>query len=232
MEDLYGGDSRSVLIGLRLAGVGEGELAVGRLGLRYTDVADGRERSQLMPVSVRGSADAALVARSVNAGAATEAVLVVTDGRHDQAVRAFESGDKAGALAALDTLRREVAAAHVQFKDPKLAKKLEALDLERADMDRAEHDPQYRAGYLKRSKEAFYSSTRGKRDKYLLDDGANGLDVENLQRKLAASGHYAGAIDGRYDADVHDAVAAFQRANNLVVDGIAGPRTLRALGLF
>ena len=66
MEDLYGGDVRSVLIGLRLGTVGEGEFAVGRLGLRYVDVSDGREYSQVLPVTLRGSADTELVAEVRN----------------------------------------------------------------------------------------------------------------------------------------------------------------------
>lgn len=232
LQDLYGGDARSVLLSLRLAAPGEGRRELGRIGLSYVDAADGREHRQEFPVAVTGSADADLVARSVDAPTAVEAALIVADERHDQAVRAFEAGDKQGALAALEVVRQEVGAAEHEFKDPKLAKKLEALSLEQADMNRAERDPAYRSGYLKRSKEAFAGSRQGKRDKYLLDAGARGMDVEKLQRALADRGHYGGAVDGRFDDEVRAAVRAFQAANGLEADGLAGPLTLRALGLY
>jgi peptidoglycan hydrolase-like protein with peptidoglycan-binding domain len=135
-------------------------------------------------------------------------------------------------LATLEVVRQLVGAAEREFKDPKLAKKLEALSLEQNDMNRAERDPAYRSGYLQRSKEAFVGSRQGKRDKYLLDSGASGMDVERLQQALAAHGHYGGAVDGRFDDEVRAAVRAFQAANGLEADGIAGPLTLRALGLY
>lgn len=232
MDDLYGGDSRVVLLRLRVEGLGAGDHEIGRLGWRYTDVADGKRHEATRAVTVRATADTALVARSVEAAAATEATLITADERHNRAVRVFEAGDKARALASLDSLRSEIEIAHRRLGDPKLAKKLEALALERTDMDQAERDASYRAGYLKRSKAAFYGSTRGKREKYLLEPNASGLEVEDLQRKLAASGLYAGPVDGRYDDEVRDAVSAFQRAQGLSADGIAGPATLRALGLF
>ncbi|MBK8164378.1 MAG: VWA domain-containing protein [bacterium] len=232
MKDLYGGDAISVLLSLELAAPGTGRFKVGRIGLSYVDAADGRRHQRDFPVTVTGSADAALVAASVDVPTAVEATLIVADECHDQAVRAFESGDKPGALASLAVVRQDVSAAANEYGDPKLTKKLEALSLEEADMNRAERDPAYRSGYLKRSKEAFYGSRQGKRDKYLLDQSAKGLDVENLQKALADRGHYHGAPDGQFDDEVRAAVAAFQAASGLDPDGIAGPLTLRALGLY
>lgn len=232
MKDLYGGDAISVLLSLQVAAPGKGRREIGRIGLSYVDAADGRRHQRAFPVTLTGSDDAALVARSVDVPTAVEATLIVADERHDRAVRTFEAGDKPGALTALEAVRQEVGAAANEYGDPKLTKKLEALSLEQADMNRAENDPAYRAGYLKRSKEAFYGSRQGKRDKYLLDQNAKGLDVENLQKALADRGHYQGALDGQFDDEVRAAVAAFQAAGGLDPDGIAGPLTLRALGLY
>ena len=53
-----------------------------------------------------------------------------------------------------------------------------------------------------------------------------------LQRRLVERGHSPGPVDGLYGLRTAAAVAGFQRAAGLVVDGVAGPVTLRALGLL
>lgn len=57
-----------------------------------------------------------------------------------------------------------------------------------------------------------------------LRHGDVGPDVATLQRRLNGKGA-ALAIDHVFGVATEDAVRAFQRANGLVVDGIAGPRT-------
>ena len=49
------------------------------------------------------------------------------------------------------------------------------------------------------------------------------------QRKLKTLGHYDGQIDGDFGPGTEAAVRAVQDAQGLVVDGIAGPNTLKAL---
>ncbi len=53
--------------------------------------------------------------------------------------------------------------------------------------------------------------------------------VRLLQRRLASVGDAPGLIDGRYGPLTERAVARFQAAHGLRVDGIAGPITLAAL---
>lgn len=53
--------------------------------------------------------------------------------------------------------------------------------------------------------------------------------IRSLQRHLAAVGFSPGPIDGRYGALTARAVARFQRAKHLRVDGIAGPQTIGRL---
>ena len=60
--------------------------------------------------------------------------------------------------------------------------------------------------------------------------GATGPEVEQVQIALVAVG-YPIAVDGTYGPRTEAAVRDFQAANNLEVDGIAGPDTQTALGL-
>jgi hypothetical protein len=54
--------------------------------------------------------------------------------------------------------------------------------------------------------------------------------VKALQRLLAKAGFDPGMIDGRFGNGTQAAVIAFQRSEGLLADGIAGPRTMAALG--
>lgn len=62
--------------------------------------------------------------------------------------------------------------------------------------------------------------------------GSSGADVRSVQAKLKTWGYYAGPVDGIYGAGTWTAVRKFQRANGLTPDGVAGPATLKALGLW
>jgi peptidoglycan hydrolase-like protein with peptidoglycan-binding domain len=59
--------------------------------------------------------------------------------------------------------------------------------------------------------------------------GLVGWDVSSLEFRLRRFGLPGGAVDGRFDARTAAALRRFQRAAGLVPDGIAGPRTFRAL---
>jgi len=62
--------------------------------------------------------------------------------------------------------------------------------------------------------------------------GARGEAVVRLQRRLAERGFPSGAVDGFYGQGTEAAVIAFQFSEELLPDGVAGPRTLTALGLM
>lgn len=64
-----------------------------------------------------------------------------------------------------------------------------------------------------------------------LRSGDRGASVKRLQKSLLEHGFNPGLIDGQFGTATEAAVIAFQRGNNLLADGIAGPRTLSALGL-
>ncbi|MBP3542293.1 MAG: peptidoglycan-binding protein [Clostridia bacterium] len=62
-----------------------------------------------------------------------------------------------------------------------------------------------------------------------LKQGSSGAEVKALQNRLKELGYYKGSVDGDYGSGTIDAVKAFQRANNLSVDGKAGPQTQKAV---
>ncbi len=64
-----------------------------------------------------------------------------------------------------------------------------------------------------------------------LEIGDAGPAVRRLQTALRDAGFSPGLIDGEFGAGTEAAVMAFQASHALLVDGIAGPRTLHALGL-
>ncbi len=63
----------------------------------------------------------------------------------------------------------------------------------------------------------------------LLKRGDRGQSVFNLQAALKRAGYSPGPIDGIYGPLTTQAVAAFQKAHGLRVDGVAGPQTLATL---
>ena len=61
--------------------------------------------------------------------------------------------------------------------------------------------------------------------------GSTGEEVKQLQKKLKEWGYYNGSVDGIYGSKTFDAVKKFQSKNGLKVDGVAGEKTLSALGI-
>ena len=61
--------------------------------------------------------------------------------------------------------------------------------------------------------------------------GSRGSEVTQIQTKLKRWGYYNGSIDGIYGSKTVAAVKYFQRKNGLTQDGIAGPKTLAAMGI-
>ncbi len=62
--------------------------------------------------------------------------------------------------------------------------------------------------------------------------GSRGSEVTQIQTKLKRWGYYTGNIDGIYGSQTLAAVKYFQRKNGLTADGIAGTKTLQAMGIF
>ncbi len=61
--------------------------------------------------------------------------------------------------------------------------------------------------------------------------GSRGDEVRRIQKKLKELGFYNGNVDGVYGSATKKAVIAFQQNCGINADGIAGPKTLKFLGL-
>ena len=61
---------------------------------------------------------------------------------------------------------------------------------------------------------------------------SRGDEVKQIQTKLKRWGYYNGNVDGIFGSQTLEAVKYFQRKNGLTVDGIAGPATLKAMGIY
>ncbi len=61
--------------------------------------------------------------------------------------------------------------------------------------------------------------------------GSRSEEVRQIQEQLQNLGYYGGNIDGIFGIATKNAVMNFQRDNGLSVDGIAGEKTLKALGI-
>ena len=61
--------------------------------------------------------------------------------------------------------------------------------------------------------------------------GSKGNEVRKIQTKLKELGYYKGSVDGIYGIATQKAVRSFQKNCGITADGIAGPKTLKYLGL-
>lgn len=61
--------------------------------------------------------------------------------------------------------------------------------------------------------------------------GSRGEEVRTIQKKLKSLGYYSGSIDGIYGTQTKKSVVAFQKNCGITADGVAGPKTLKFLGI-
>lgn len=81
-------------------------------------------------------------------------------------------------------------------------------------------------GYrLTPSNENFYSSCKDAAKDAVIKKGADGTLAYIAELILAAGGYYTGAMDAHFGGGVQSAVEAFQRDNNLPVNGVVEPDT-------
>lgn len=62
--------------------------------------------------------------------------------------------------------------------------------------------------------------------------GSRGNEVRQIQTLLKDWGYYKGAVDGIFGVKTKNAVVQFQKKYGLTADGVVGPQTLKALGIY
>lgn len=61
--------------------------------------------------------------------------------------------------------------------------------------------------------------------------GSQGNEVRQIQQKLKELGFYEGSVDGIFGAQTKKSLMKFQQSKGFTADGVAGPQTLKALGI-
>ena len=231
-EDFYSGENRTLLLRLEIEPLNEGMLNMGKLLIGYMDVEDKSRKKYEKDLAVTVTTDGTEVKGRENKNVMVEATLIEAEKRHEEYIRLYEKGEKTEAIEKIRKLEEELTEKNVTFSDVQIRKKIEALEMEAQEMNEAEMSSDAMSSYLKKSKQRFYQAQKGKRGKYMLQEGDKGYDVERLQEALKDNGYYQGPIDGVFSQEVAKAVNAFQKKENLTPDGIAGPLTLKALGIY
>ena len=73
------------------------------------------------------------------------------------------------------------------------------------------------------------TETAAETDDGTLKKGSKGEAVRKLQEMLIRLGYLTGKADGNFGAKTYEALIAFQRANKLTPDGVAGSKTMKKL---
>ncbi|HWA90160.1 MAG TPA: VWA domain-containing protein [Rhizomicrobium sp.] len=234
--DFYAGETRSVLLRIDVDADREGQLDLGRFDVGWRDAQSGATGTIDLPIRVGVSADMAASDRSLNKDVSVEAALAESERGLAQNVKLAETGQadkaKTANAAIIDDLKRR----NASLKDERIARKIEAMNVEQDQIARAAAAPEAMANYTKASKQRLYQAKTGNRAGYVLQKGDKGLAVERLQQALAAKGLYKGRVSGVYDQPTADAVKAYQKAYRTTggadADGVAGAETQAGLGLY
>lgn len=232
VSNMYGGEEKLVLLKLKINPKQKGKQKLGAIKVTYYDCQKDKDVSYAINIQTTATKNEQKAINSIQKEVAVEAELIKADNEHEKFVKQFEKGEKVIAQNNISALMNNLSSKNVHFSDVKLKKKIEALKLETEEMKKAEENLNNRKAYLKSSKQKFYLSKKGKRGKYLLQKGDSNINVKRLQKKLKEQNLYNGKIDGKYSKDVKDGVEKYQKQNSMEVDGVAGPNTLKKLGLY
>lgn len=232
LEDVFGGEKRSVLLRMEVAAPSSGQVDLGQVTVNYKTVKGGEAKSFSQQLAVNATTDKAAVNRARNKDASAQAALAESDRIQEEQVKLVQAGRHDEAKKNMTALAKELEEKNATLNDERIRRKIEAVNVENTQMSRAAADETAQKTYLKASKQRLYQAKGGKRSGYSLQEGDKGIEVERLQQALKDAGVYKGAIDGKYDADVKQAVEAYQRSKNLNSDGVAGAATMDAMGAY
>ena len=232
LEDVFAGEKRTVLLRLEVDAPSSGRADLGQVDLTYKTAKSGEAKTFSQTLALDVSSDKKAVDRARNKVATAEAALAESDRLQKEQVKLYQAGKRDEAQKNMTALAKELEEKNAVLNDERVRRKIEALNVENRQMSAAASSESAQKDYLKASKQRLYQAKSGKRAGFSLQPGDKGLEVERLQEALKKSGHYKGAVDGLYDADVKTAVEAYQKSNKMSVDGVAGAETMDAMGLY
>ncbi len=235
LGDFYSGETRTLILRFKPeegAFRRKGKTNLGTIEFSYYDIEADKDRTVSFDVKVDVVTNQVAVDSAMNKDVVVETALIESERRHREAVKLYEKGEHEAADAEMKALAEEVGTQYGMLQDDRLKQKQEALHVERDDMVAALAAPEAQAGYLKKSKQRLYQTKSGKRSLYTLQIGDKGIEVERIQQALLDAGFYQGEVDGIFSDGVKASVEAFQTDRQLTADGIAGPATMSALGLY
>lgn len=236
-QGLYANESREVLLKIKLNAPASGQLELGLMRLSYLDLQNNTTQSFSQKLSVNASDDALAVQASINSKIAARAALLDAEQQHLAAVKQYEAGNKAQAKRSTAALSQQLQQQNKVWKDVRIKKKIDALNLAASQMDQADRGVTQRNLYLKKAKWIGSLGSRGRSKggslgSYMMQRGDNGPRVKELQSALKKAGLYKGKIDGQYSEALEQAVMDYQQQQQLDVDGVVGPMTLTRLKMY
>ncbi len=183
--DFYTGEERTLVLRLELKRGGVGPVGLGVLRLTYDNVSDGVRVEQNEELAVEVTRDADRVRHAANRDAIVEAALVEAEAEHKISLRELGAGRWKQAQQRLEKLAADLTARNTDIGDVRLAKKIEALEIESGSVADAGLAPNSAAArvYMKRSKQRLYQAKTGSRGLYMLRAGTMAT------RSNACSGH-------------------------------------------
>ncbi len=233
-SDLGSGEKRQILLRVTATPeAGKSLQELGKLHMEYND-AEGNKKEAVIPLKVQVAADAAAATKLDTEKEADlkqareEALLVDAEEAQVAAMKALEEGKMAEAKELLRKNREAVMAAPAS---PVMKNKAIQLEDAENNLEAAAQNMELQKDMVKGSKAGMMKSAQGSKQSLMLQKNDRGFMVEKLQNALKSKGFYKGEANGAYDSQLEDAVKAFQKANNLDPDGIAGQDTMKALGL-
>ena len=239
MGDLSSGEERRILMRVAVTPGAEGEHALGAIKLAYTDPADAKEQTQEVPVRLAVLADpsAREEAEKQHKDSVTqvrdEALLMEAEEAHVHALAELEQGNIDKARAIMREQQTNLAAAAPS--NAVVAGKMQQMQMDEQNFEMAMQDTTMQKSMSKASKSSAYMSAKGKSQGIMLQRGDKGYAVEKLRDALIKAGFKeaspATGQEALFDSALEDAVKNFQKSKNMPQDGIAGPQTLKALGL-
>ena len=236
MENFYGGENRTLLLRIEtdsdFLDRANGPVDLGDIAFSYKNVETGQIQRFDADIVVQMTDDPIVAADAKNHDVIVEANLFEVERQHKQAIELYEAGNIDEAKSQLAALETDMRSRNQTLKDARLSNKIEALSVEQDQMQEAAENADVRSAYLKNTKQRLYKAQQGKRALYMLQLGDTGYEVERLQTALKDEGFYQGDIDGIYSEDLKAAVEAFQSANAIAADGMAGPNTMKELSLY